>query len=189
MHQPSQLLQIMALGAFCTADASLIVFLIGPEKSRPFTMAFHATIGPSIVFSFHFHQSGAGFFFSFSGAGFLAATFLVRPFLPNSEETSPDQICGRFLSSAAIFTKTIGEPLHQQWFLDHWSKQNMYFLHCSKTFTLSNFATFTHGFDPLQHFTGGFLRFLAQITSGRQATMWQWTFWRTPSVVLFNNKT
>ena len=37
--------QIMALGAFCTADASLIVFLIGPEKSRPFTMAFHATIG------------------------------------------------------------------------------------------------------------------------------------------------
>ena len=35
----------MALGAFCTADASLIVFLIGPEKSRPFTMAFHATIG------------------------------------------------------------------------------------------------------------------------------------------------
>ena len=40
-----QTLQIMALGAFCTADASLIVFLIGPEKSRPFTMAFHATIG------------------------------------------------------------------------------------------------------------------------------------------------
>ena len=70
-------------------------------------------------FSFHFHQSGTVFFLSFSGAGFLAATFLVRPFLPNSEETSPDQICGRFLSSAAIFTKTIGEPLHQQWFLDH----------------------------------------------------------------------
>ena len=41
----TQTLQIMALGAFCTADASLIVFLIGPEKSRPFTMAFHATIG------------------------------------------------------------------------------------------------------------------------------------------------
>ena len=42
--------QIMALGAFCTADASLIVFLIGPEKSRPFTMAFHATIGSSQCF-------------------------------------------------------------------------------------------------------------------------------------------
>ena len=70
-------------------------------------------------FSFHFHQSGTVFFFSFSGAGFLAATFLVRPFLPNSEETSPDQICGRFLPSAALFTKTIGDPLHQQWFLDH----------------------------------------------------------------------
>ena len=44
-------------------------------------------------------------------------------------------------------------------------------MHCSKTFTLSNFATFTHGFDRLPHFTGGFLRFLAQITPGRQATM------------------
>ena len=30
----ARLLQIMALGAFCTADASLIVSLLGPEKSR-----------------------------------------------------------------------------------------------------------------------------------------------------------
>merc|ERR1712001_528498 len=67
----ARLLQILALGAFCTADASLIVYLIGPEKSRPFTMAFHALIG----------------------AGFLAATFLVRPFLPSSEMDTED-ICG-----------------------------------------------------------------------------------------------
>ena len=69
----ARLLQILALGAFCTADASLIVSLLGPEKSRPFTMAFHALIG----------------------AGFLAATFLVRPFLPDNKNTDIDQICGR----------------------------------------------------------------------------------------------
>ena len=34
----ARLLQIAALGAFCTADASLIVFLLGPHRSRPFTM-------------------------------------------------------------------------------------------------------------------------------------------------------
>eukprot|EP00092_Neocalanus_flemingeri_P007291 GFUD01007873.1.p1 GENE.GFUD01007873.1~~GFUD01007873.1.p1 ORF type:complete len:462 (+),score=106.98 GFUD01007873.1:184-1569(+) len=69
----ARLVQIMALGAFCTADASLIVYLLGPEKSRPFTMAFHALIG----------------------AGFLAATFLVRPFLPDSGVEDTDDICGR----------------------------------------------------------------------------------------------
>ena len=30
----ARLLQILALGAFCTADASLIVYMLGPEKSR-----------------------------------------------------------------------------------------------------------------------------------------------------------
>ena len=30
----ARLLQILALGAFCTAAASLIVYLLGPEKSR-----------------------------------------------------------------------------------------------------------------------------------------------------------
>merc|ERR1712241_125809 len=69
----ARLVQILSLGAFCTADASLIVYLLGPEKSRPFTMAFHALIG----------------------AGFLAATFLVRPFLPESGDKGTDEICGR----------------------------------------------------------------------------------------------
>ena len=30
----ARLLQILSLGAFCTADASLIVYLLGPDKSR-----------------------------------------------------------------------------------------------------------------------------------------------------------
>ena len=111
--------QIMALGAFCTADASLIVFLIGPEKSRPFTMAFHATIGRFhyicsssignhfITFTLHYITFALHLllFYRQSGAGFLAATFLVRPFLPNSEETSPDEICGR-----VFLFMTIGTP-------------------------------------------------------------------------------
>ena len=32
----ARLIQILSLGAFCTADASLIVYLLGPEKSRNF---------------------------------------------------------------------------------------------------------------------------------------------------------
>ena len=34
-------------------------------------------------------------FHALIGAGFLAATFLVRPFLPDEKETDIDQICGR----------------------------------------------------------------------------------------------
>ena len=43
---------------------SMVVYTLGPIKSRPFTMAVHSVIG----------------------IGFLAATFLVKPFLP--EENS-----------------------------------------------------------------------------------------------------
>ena len=42
----------------------MVVYTLGPIKSRPFTMAVHSVIG----------------------IGFLAATFLVKPFLP--EENS-----------------------------------------------------------------------------------------------------
>ena len=34
-------------------------------------------------------------FHALIGAGFLAATFLVRPFLPDNNNTDIDQICGR----------------------------------------------------------------------------------------------
>ena len=34
-------------------------------------------------------------FHALIGAGFLAATFLVRPFLPDDKNTDIDQICGR----------------------------------------------------------------------------------------------
>ena len=34
-------------------------------------------------------------FHALIGAGFLAATFLVRPFLPDNKNTDIDQICGR----------------------------------------------------------------------------------------------
>ena len=61
--------QYAILGAYITADASVVVFTMGPVKSRPFTNALHACVG----------------------IGFLAATFLVRPFLPDSDTASKDR--------------------------------------------------------------------------------------------------
>ena len=86
----AKLLQMIALGAFCTADATLIVYILGPEKSRPFTMAFHTLIG----------------------AGFLAATFLVRPFLPDSGGKDTDEICGRANNTKVYNDVQIEYSLH-----------------------------------------------------------------------------
>ena len=64
-------LKSFALGAGVTADCSLVVFTMGPVKSRPFTMAIHAMIG----------------------AGFLFGTLLVKPFLPDtSSEESYEKV-------------------------------------------------------------------------------------------------
>ncbi len=46
----------------CTADTSLLVYMMGEYKARPFIMAMH----------------------TFIGIGFLLATFLVKPFLPTT---------------------------------------------------------------------------------------------------------
>ena len=48
---------------FDTADNSLMVYIFGPEKSRPFTQMVHA----------------------FVGVGFLLTVPICNPFLPNSE--------------------------------------------------------------------------------------------------------
>lgn len=74
-------LQSVALGASVTADCSLVVYTMGPVMSRPFTMAIHAMIG----------------------AGFLIATFLVKPFLPQTNERrSFEQVCGAAAAAAAV---------------------------------------------------------------------------------------
>ncbi len=41
----ARLLQNISLGAYITADASLVVYTLGPIKSRPFTFALHSVIG------------------------------------------------------------------------------------------------------------------------------------------------
>ena len=68
-------LQNICLGAYITADTSLVVFTMGPIKSRPFTFALHSLVG----------------------IGFLAGTFLVKPFLPDDEvsatNTNAKTIC------------------------------------------------------------------------------------------------
>jgi len=78
----ARLVQNLAVGAFLTADSSLVVYLLGPTKSRPFTMALHALIG----------------------AGFLASTFLVRPFLPAEDEVDKNIICQ--WSNLTVFNET-----------------------------------------------------------------------------------
>eukprot|EP00092_Neocalanus_flemingeri_P019142 GFUD01020736.1.p1 GENE.GFUD01020736.1~~GFUD01020736.1.p1 ORF type:complete len:479 (-),score=106.16 GFUD01020736.1:18-1454(-) len=59
--------QFLSYGVFLTSDSILLVFTLGPEKSRPFINALH-------------------FFISI---GFLLGTFLVQPFLP----ASSDKVC------------------------------------------------------------------------------------------------
>ena len=48
---------------FDTSDNSLIVYIFGPQKSRPFTQSLHTMVG----------------------VGFLMATPICKPFLPESE--------------------------------------------------------------------------------------------------------
>lgn len=65
--------QFLGYGIFLTADSILLVFSLGPEKSRPFINALH-------------------FFISI---GFLMGTFLVQPFLPPSS----DKVCAASLNN------------------------------------------------------------------------------------------
>ena len=62
-------MQNVLLGAFITADASIVVYTMGPHKSRPLTNALHAMVG----------------------VGFLFGTFLVRPFLPADATAAKDR--------------------------------------------------------------------------------------------------
>ena len=68
-----RIMQFVSLGAYITVDASMLVYTMGPIKSRPFTNALHAAVG----------------------AGFLIGTFLVRPFLPEDATAAADreQVC------------------------------------------------------------------------------------------------
>jgi len=60
----SRFIQFLCYGIFLTGDSILLVFSLGPEKSRPFINTLH-------------------FFISI---GFLLGTFLVQPFLPGTRE-------------------------------------------------------------------------------------------------------
>ncbi|XP_040577207.1 sodium-dependent glucose transporter 1A isoform X1 [Lepeophtheirus salmonis] len=68
--------QCFCIGAFMTADASLIIYTMGPIKSRPFTNAIHAICG----------------------VGCFLGTILARPFLPPSNDDMED-LCGKGNSS------------------------------------------------------------------------------------------
>lgn len=63
--------QFLGYGTFLTADSVLIVYTLGPHKSRPFINALH-------------------FFIS---VGFLLGTFLVQPFLPDTSSAGQREVC------------------------------------------------------------------------------------------------
>eukprot|EP00096_Caligus_rogercresseyi_P010433 TRINITY_DN3803_c0_g1_i1.p1 TRINITY_DN3803_c0_g1~~TRINITY_DN3803_c0_g1_i1.p1 ORF type:complete len:477 (+),score=108.72 TRINITY_DN3803_c0_g1_i1:145-1575(+) len=75
----ARFIQCFCIGAFMTADASLIIYTMGPFKSRPFTNAIHAICG----------------------AGCFLGTLLARPFLPPSNEDVSD-ICSGGGNSTAV---------------------------------------------------------------------------------------
>ena len=76
--------QNVLLGAYITADASIVVYTMGPHKSRPFTNALHAMVG----------------------VGFFGGTFLVRPFLPTDATAAKnrDEVCSVFSGSNSTAT-------------------------------------------------------------------------------------
>ena len=63
----------MGLGMFDTSDNSLMVYIFGPEKSRPFTQSVH----------------------SFVGVGFVAAPALSGPFLPEQKTMTAGDVCNK----------------------------------------------------------------------------------------------
>jgi hypothetical protein len=86
-------IQNVLLGAFITADCTIPIFTMGPDKSRPFTNALHAMVG----------------------VGFLAGTILVRPFLPADATAAKDrdEVCLSMSGNAtatAVTTTTAALP-------------------------------------------------------------------------------
>ena len=87
--------QNVLLGAFITADASIVVYTMGPHKSRPFTNALHAMVG----------------------VGFLFGTFLVRPFLPADATAAKDrdEVClGTTSTSNSTSASASASGCHQR---------------------------------------------------------------------------
>ena len=58
-----KMLQAIVLGIFITVDAAMLVYIMGPVRSRPFTNILHTSVG----------------------VGFWLGTIVVRPFLPDIE--------------------------------------------------------------------------------------------------------
>lgn len=63
----------MGLGMFDTSDNSLMVYIFGAEKSRPFTQSLHC----------------------FVGVGFVIGSALASPFLPEKPDSNQDSVCAQ----------------------------------------------------------------------------------------------
>jgi len=75
----------MSLGLFDTADNSLMVYMFGPKKSRPFTQSVHAFVGVGFVFG-SFIIIGAWHFLTAAGMIVLGFSGLEMPSFYDKEE-------------------------------------------------------------------------------------------------------
>lgn len=82
--------QNIALGGFITADCAMLVFTMGPVRSRPFTNALHA----------------------FVGVGFFISSFVVKPFLPEDDKAVEDRdvVCNNVDNQTSTTANEV-EPL------------------------------------------------------------------------------
>ena len=78
----------MGLGMFDTCDNSLMVYIFGPQRSRPFTQSVH----------------------SFVGAGFVAGILLSKPFLPQQKSQSGDVCPNNNLTEIGISNEPYNSP-------------------------------------------------------------------------------
>lgn len=65
---------------FDTSDNSLMVYIFGPLKSRPYTVCVHTMVG----------------------VGFVSGTLLCSPFLPEQSKTSSENVCPSLLTNETL---------------------------------------------------------------------------------------
>ena len=105
----------MGLGMFDTSDNSLMVYIFGPEKSRPFTQSVH----------------------SFVGVGFVAGSALSGPFLPSDDDgqkttTGQQDVCSQQTLMKEVSTLVTAGHIEvkkkQAWGHDQLDSRNHFFL-------------------------------------------------------------
>ena len=72
------------LGSLDTASNSLVLYMLGPLRSPPFTQSLHAMVA----------------------LGFTLGSLVVRPYLPDNDQGSSDNVCDGFAQNDTINSNT-----------------------------------------------------------------------------------